>query len=112
MNASPAGSFAVVAIVLMLTSGCDRQGGEAPKEKRPVVTAPPVPTRPFEDGYSVGFELGKQQGVPRGKMPAEDEVERLAREQASGQAGRTARWERGFVGGYLDGFRNVVTGQK
>lgn len=104
---------AAVLAMAVVTAGCGPKRVQKPLEKkRPVVAMAPVETRPFEDGYSAGFELGKQQGVPRGKMPPQDEVERLGREQASGHAERTARWERGFVEGYLDGFRNVVTGQK
>ena len=92
---------------------CGPQRGENPgAQRKPVVAVPPVPSRPFEDGYGAGFDLGKRQGIPRGKLPAEEDVEGLAREQASGHSERTARWERGFVEGYLDGWRNVVTGQK
>jgi hypothetical protein len=80
--------------------------------RKPVVTVAPVPTRPYEDGYRAGFDSGKQQAAPHAKMPDPETLQRLAREQASGQPDRTERWERGFADGYADGFRNVVTGQK
>ena len=77
-----------------------------------MVDVAPVPTRPFEEGYETGFDLGKQQAAPRAKIPDEETVQQLAREQASGRPERNSRWERGFVDGYTDGFRNVVTGKK
>lgn len=84
----------------------------APEAKKPVVFVAPVETRPYEDGYRIGFDLGRGQGSPRAKMPDTSEVERIARDQAAGRPDRNERWERGFAEGYADGFRNVVTGQK
>jgi hypothetical protein len=81
-------------------------------EPRPVVAVPPVPTRPYEDGYDAGFNLGQQQAVPKASVPPDETIQRIAHEQAGGQPERTERWERGFAQGYADGFRNVVTGQK
>jgi len=98
----------------LLGCACKEAPRVAPQKeiRKPVVAMAPVPTRPFEDGYSVGFDLGRQQAAPRAKLPDPAEVESLAREQAVGQPERTERWERGFAAGYSDGFRNVVTGQK
>lgn len=79
---------------------------------KPVVDTAPVPTKPFEEGYDAGYELGKKQARPRAKMPEPEEVELVAREQSAGHPERTERWERGFVEGYTDGFRIVVTGKK
>jgi hypothetical protein len=39
-------------------------------------------------------------------------VEEIAKGEAGEDAARTERWQRGFVEGYLDGFRKVVTGQR
>jgi hypothetical protein len=100
---------------LALGGGCkERPRVEPAKEetRKPVVALAPVPTKPFEEGYNAGFDLAKQQAVPRAKMPEPAEVQRLAQEQAAGHADRPARWERGFVDGYTEGFRNVVTGLK
>lgn len=91
--------------------GCDKPGVTR-VEPPPVVRQAPVETHPFEDGYDAGFELGKGRATPSAKIPKPAEVEPLAREQAGEVPERTERWQRGFVDGYLDGFRNVVTGQK
>jgi hypothetical protein len=108
---------------LAMLAGCkERPRGEtsvvlpittpaAPVQK-PVVSVAPVPTKPFEEGYDAGYELGKQQAKPQAKIPEPEEVELVAREQSAGHPERNERWERGFVEGYTDGFRNVVTGKK
>ena len=107
------GSRGMVMLALLLCGCKEHPPVQSEKETRkPVVAVAPVPTRPFEDGYSAGFDLGKQHAAPQAKLPDPAEVERLAREQAAGQPERTERWERGFAAGYTDGFRNVVTGQK
>jgi hypothetical protein len=82
------------------------------KNGHPVVHVPPVETHPFEDGYNAGFEYGKRMAAPKMPMPTEADARGLAHEQAGGLAERTERWEHGFADGYLDGIRNVVTGQK
>lgn len=95
-------------------AACDQP--DVPKDLRaeppPVVRMAPVETHPFEDGYNAGYELGLKRATPGAKIPEAGEVEPLAREQAGTAPERTERWQRGFVGGYLDGFRKVVTGQK
>ncbi len=98
-------------LVACLGGGCQK-APEAKTEARPVVYMAPVETRPYEDGYDAGYELGLGQGKPGAKMPAAAEVEPLASVQAGLAPERTERWQRGFVEGYLDGFRKVVTGQK
>ncbi|HSI15897.1 MAG TPA: hypothetical protein VK961_27865 [Chthoniobacter sp.] len=79
------------------------------KKGHPVVHVPPVETRPFDEGYTAGYEYGKQHATPHGKVATEEEANQAARENAAGQPDR---WERGFAEGYADGVRNVVTGQK
>lgn len=108
----PASTIALFGFIPFV--GCKPQprAEPGPPARKPVVAMAPVPTKPFEEGYNAGFELGKQQAAPRAKMPEPEHVERLAREQSAGHAERTERWQRGFVEGYTDGFRNVVTGQK
>ena len=100
---------------LVLSSGCKRapqvEPGSFPARK-PVVDVAPVPTRPYEEGYDAGFELARQKATARSKMPDPEDVQRLAGEQATDHPERNERWTRGFVAGYTDGFRNVVTGQK
>jgi hypothetical protein len=102
----------------ILWAGCKdepRDASTAPTtgpERKPVVHVAPVRTKPFEEGYDAGFELGKKQATPQAKIPAPAAVQALAREQSAGHPERNERWERGFVEGYSDGFRNVVTGQK
>ncbi len=82
------------------------------KHGHPVVHIPPVETRPFEEGYAAGFDFGKAHATPRSPLPGEEEAQRIAHEQSTGQPAPTDRWERGFAEGYADGVRNVVTGQK
>lgn len=100
--------------MLVLGAGCNRPpNAEAPDPgPKPVVNVPPVPTRTFEEGYEAGFEKGRSKGAPRAKMPEPDAVERIASEEATGHPDRTERWQRGFIDGYIEGFRNVVTGKK
>jgi hypothetical protein len=87
--------------------------GLAGKEiEKPVVHVAPVPTEPFEEGYKAGFELGSTQAVPQAKIPEAAEVEAIADRQFGADMEHRDRWHRGFVEGYLDGFRKIVTGQK
>lgn len=96
-----------------LAAGCGKVPvPEAPTEAPPVVRMAPVETRPFVDGYDAGYALGLGQGKPGARMPTGAEVEPLARAQAGQAPERTERWQRGFVEGYTDGYRKVVTGQK
>ncbi len=106
--------WTILPMALILAAGCKEEPRVLPEEPapKPVVNMAPVPTRPFEDGYEAGFELGRQQGVPHGKLPDPAAVRRLASEQAAGHSERTERWERGFADGYMDGYSNVVTGKK
>ena len=93
-------------------AGCDEKAPVVKREPPPVVRMAPVETRPFEDGYNAGHALGIAQGKPGAKIPPETEVEPLGRAQADQAPERTERWQRGFVEGYLDGFRKVATGQR
>jgi flagellar biosynthesis/type III secretory pathway protein FliH len=96
----------------MLLAACHE---EPPPEKAappPVVHVPPVETRPFEDGYNAGYELGQRRSAHAAKIPTDAEVAQLAHEQAGTAPERTEKWQRGFVEGYLDGFRKVAQGEK
>ncbi len=114
MSKSLAGLAVFGTLILSFVGvSCGPSSGESAfDKKRPVVAVAPVQTRPYEDGYGAGFDLGQRQAAPHGRMAKEEEAARLGREQASGHTERTARWERGFVEGYLEGYRNVVTGKK
>jgi len=79
------------------------------KDGHPVVHAPPVLTRPFEDGYNAGFDYGKEHGTPRSPIPTDEEAAKVALEQAADHPDRTEHWQHGFAEGYADGIRNVVT---
>ena len=110
---------AILLLGVLALAGCKRQPKvELPQvpvskeTKKPVVFVAPVESKPYEEGYRVGYDLGREQGSPQARMPETSEVERLAREQASERPDRNERWERGFAEGYVDGFRKVVTGQK
>jgi len=113
--------WAGVGLAVLLV-GCEKPGTSPvaaptePTERTEPATSPPVvipvETRPFEDGYNVGYEAGTGAAKPKAQIPPASAVEPLAREAAGREEGRTERWQRGFVEGYIDGFRKVVTGQK
>jgi flagellar biosynthesis/type III secretory pathway protein FliH len=88
------------------------QAAPSKESKKPVIFVAPVETKPYEEGYRAGYDLGRDQATPEAKLPESTEVQRMAREQASERPDRNERWERGFAEGYADGFRKVVTGQK
>ena len=93
-------------------AGCDKPPVAPKPAPPPVVRQAPVETHPFEDGYNAGYTQGQGRAARGAKIPPAADVEPLAREQAGDAPERTERWQRGFVEGYLDGFRKVVTGQK
>jgi hypothetical protein len=102
--------------ISVILAGCGKPPVDTPatptpemKDGHPVVHQPPVETRPFEEGYTAGYEYGVKHAMPHGKAPTDEEVAEAARQQAAGQPDR---WERGFTEGYADGVRKVVTGQK
>ena len=101
-------------IAALVFVGCDKAKDQpaAPAAPPPVVRQAPVETHPFEDGYNAGFIAAQNRATRGAKIPPPADVEPLAREQAGEIPERTERWQRGFVEGYLDGFRKVVTGQK
>lgn len=85
---------------------------EAKMDPPPAARLVPVETRPFEEGYEAGYTKGLGAGKVGAKLPPTSAAEEIARAEAGQDAARTERWQRGFVDGYLDGFRKVVTGQK
>ena len=93
-------------------AGCDKPAAETKPGPLPVVRQAPVETHPFEDGYDAGYAMALGKAARDSKIPKPSDVEPLAREQAGAAPERTERWQRGFVEGYVDGFRKVVTGQK
>ena len=106
----------ILSVIALAFAGCGKSPGDTPagptpevKNGHPVVHLPPVETRPFEDGYTAGYEYGMKHATPHGKAPTDEEAAEVARSQAAGQPDR---WERGFAEGYADGVRKVVTGQK
>jgi hypothetical protein len=88
--------------------GCHKSPSGAP----PVVHVAPVFTRPFEDGYKVGFDKGREASKVRAKLPSEDAVQAKAAEAVGDDPEHTEKWQRGWAEGYLDGFRDVATHQK
>ena len=87
----------------------DSTPNEEMKDGHPVVHLAPVKTQPFEDGYNVGFEYGKEHATPQAKVPTDEEAASAAHEQAADHPERNEHWEHGFAEGYADGVRNVVT---
>ena len=99
-------------IAVLAFAGCDKPVAGTKSAPLPVVRQAPVETHPFEEGYDAGYALGQTRATRDAKIPKPADVEPLAREQAGDVPARTERWQRGFVEGYVDGFRKVVTGQK
>lgn len=81
-------------------------------ERPPVISAPPVQTIPFEEGYALGFARGRSDGRPKASVPGQAAAEALAVEAAAAEPARAEKWRSGWVAGYLDGFRQVATGAK
>ena len=99
-------------VAALVFAGCDKPAAETKTVPPPVVRQAPVETHPFEDGYNAGYARALGRATRDAKIPKPADVEPLAREQAGDAPERTERWQRGFVEGYSDGFRKVVTGQK
>ncbi len=85
---------------------------EKPRPAPPIVHVKPVEVVPFEDGYQAGFGFGETAGSPRATLPTPETVEPIAHAEAMKDPDRDPKWERGFVEGYMDGFRKKSTGQK
>lgn len=76
---------------------------------------PPVETQPFEDGFATGNTAGEKAGHIRvarkpPKTPSEADLEVLALEAAGANPDRGAKWQRGFITGYRDGFERIARG--
>ena len=109
-------ALSAISVIALALAGCGQPPETTPatptpemKNGHPVVHLPPVETRPFEDGYTAGYEYGKKHATRQDAVPTDEEAAQAARQQAAGQPDR---WERGFAEGYADGVRKVVTGQK
>ena len=112
-----------LALLAVLLAGCGKPPEVAPSpeavpkpeakaERPPPVRLVPVETRPFEEGYEAGYARGLGAGKVGAKVPPPSAADEIARAEVAQGEDRTERWQRGFVDGYLDGFRKVVTGQK
>ena len=99
-------------------TGCEKPPPGSPAqspafpEHKPVITAPPVQTIPFEDGYKEGFDRGMAEAKPRYPIPAVAEAIRRADEAAGDREERNQKWRDGWRQGYLDGFRQRATGAR
>ena len=83
--------------------------------KLPENVPPPVETQPFEDGFATGNTAGEKAGHIRvarkpPKTPSEADLEVLALEAAGANPDRGAKWQRGFITGYRDGFERIAKG--
>jgi hypothetical protein len=74
-------------------------------DQPPVVAAKPVDTASFDTGYQAGYTLGTSAATPRASVPSEEEVTQLANEMVNTDTTHNAKWHRGWVSGYLEGFR-------
>ena len=115
-----------IAAILLLAS-CGEKKSPQPKEPPQLISAndlkppenapPPVETQPFEDGFRDGQTAGELAGkkrVPNAKrkVPEQQELEVLALEAAGANPERGAKWQRGFVSGFVAGFEFVTTGRR
>ena len=103
--------IAALVLLAFTLAGCRKPLATAPgqspafPEHRPVVTAPPVETLPFEEGCKAGFDRGIADAKPRDPIPAMADVAKLAAEAAGDDAAHNEKWREGWISGYLDGFR-------
>ncbi len=87
---------------------CDSSTAVSPRrEPPPVVRVLPVQSHPFGDEYAVGLTSGKTAGRPRTEA-----VEALTLQEAGADPKRAAKWQRGWVSGYMDGFCKSSGGVK
>jgi len=100
-----------VLVAVVGLGGCGR-GEKAKEEVVRVERVAVVNPRAYEEGYAVGLAKGEASGRARAKLPTEAEVAGLAGVEGGEVKEGRDRWERGFLGGYFEGFRKVVTGQK
>ncbi len=99
--------FAFCLLILALGSACKK-----PEPPVPVVHVKPVEVVPYEDGYLAGYAMGQKEAKPRDQPPAPESVEPMAHEEGAKDPNRDPKWERGFVAGYMAGFREKALGLK
>ncbi len=119
--------WAVVASTALFFTGCDKPAPQAqqtgpdsklssvkdielPKADEPVIDA-----ASYEKGYDSGMDAGEKAArkePPRSKVPTAEETTVLALEAAGSDATRGERWQRGYAGGYREGFARITTGKK
>ena len=117
---------AFIALAALL-SGCGEKKAPPPKAPPQLISAndlkppenvpPPVETQPFEDGFRDGQTAGELAGKKRtpptkSKQPEQHELEVLALEAAGANPDRGAKWQRGYISGFRDGFERVTTGRR
>jgi hypothetical protein len=73
-----------------------------------VVLAPPVQTRPFEDGYELGYKAGQAEVRPHRPMPTEETADVKSLGAAGNDPDRNPKWQHGWASGYLDAYREVL----
>lgn len=117
----------ILAACAALLAACGEKKATQPKEpsqftsaadlKPPENAPPPVETQPFEDGFRDGQAAGELAGKKRTahvklKQPEQSELEVIALDAAGANPDRGAKWQRGFISGYRDGFERVTTGRR
>lgn len=112
---------------LFFTAGCDEKKPPTIEKKSselisaadlkpPENAPPPVETQPFEDGFSAGTKAGEAAGKIHGALKrsqskaTQPDPEVIALEAAGANPERGAKWQRGFVAGYRDGFDRAAKG--
>ena len=116
-----------LAVIVAIFAGCGEKKPPQPKEppqlmsandlKPPENAPPPVETQPYEDGFRDGQNAGELAAKNRPahtkrKQPEQNELEVLALEAAGANPDRGAKWQRGYVSGYRDGFERITTGRR
>ena len=105
----------LAALALLPLAACEKKPGRESAItdiKPPVVHQAPVETMPYDDGFTTGMALGRAAASPRAELPERDRVAVLAEEKAGDDKRRAEKWQRGFVDGYLDGYRQIAQGLK
>lgn len=106
---------AFLLLLALLAAGCGNRKSGPPgvfPDESPIVRVAPVQTVPFEEGNKAGYAAGVAAATPKAPLPPEEKIAAEARAAALLDPGRNEKWQRGYVDGYMAGYRSIATGQK
>lgn len=78
----------------------------------PVVNTAPIDSASYDRGFKAGYPIGNAAATPKAAVPSEQEVRKLCGELFESDDQHNPTWHRGWVAGYLDGYRAKAQGAK